>query len=529
VSNLIFTINKVLQDLKLKLGSNTWESRRRYFERLVRLSEKLKITEPCQELYDAFIADDNNSLERRSMHLICVRLLDASAGTHAKDSRGILINQPPLPSEAVVQEFFKIRDSLSANSVPIDYLIVKAEIEMRYLNLSVSTIGQYRHSWMDIRHYYNIVNSQLYDDALIRNYLQEINIKRSHAVMKEWKWKINRKAAYVLIEVANTGRFQWRNIHENISFSDPEVEIIKKEYKTLLEQKNLSLSTIDLYDYVFRKTIEFANLLSLEDFQTLTSKTIQLVISKFSEKCNKRSMATILPILRSILKYIHESNLTKWDLSGSVIGAFIQRDSVATYISEKDQRKLIIRLDEESKRTKAIIYLALHLGLRDSDICNLTFAEIDWQDDKIRLNQKKTGKPLVLPLLSNVGNALMDYILNERPVRNDNYPYIFLRNQAPNTKLSSVYFICSNLIQRLGINPVNGNSKGIHLFRYSLVYKLLSAKVPYQVITDTLGHTSKDSDKPYYSMDECMLRMCALNLSIIGKITWKDSGLNEGL
>lgn len=116
----------------------------------------------------------------------------------------------------------------------------------------------------------------------------------------------------------------------------------------------------------------------------------------------------------------------------------------------------------------------------------------------------------------------MDYILDERPKRTDRYPYVFLRKQAPYNKLITVYPICSKLLGFLEINPINGTTRGVHLFRYSMVHNLLVAKVPYQVITDALGHTSKEADKPYLSMDESMLRMCALDLSIIGKVSWKE-------
>lgn len=238
-------------------------------------------------------------------------------------------------------------------------------------------------------------------------------------------------------------------------------------------------------------------------------------------------MATILPILRSLLAFFHRTGLVRKDLSGIVMGSFVQRGSVATYISEKDQTKLTSQLSKESKRTKAVILLAMHLGLRDCDICNLTFQEIDWWNDKIRLIQKKTGEPLILSLLPDIGNALMDYILDERPERADHYPYIFLRKQAPHNKLTSIYSTCSRLLGYLEIKPVNGTATGVHLFRYSMVHKLLTAKVPHRVITDVLGHTSKESDKPYLSMEESMLRMCALNLSVIGRVSWRDGAFSD--
>jgi len=514
-------INTVLQQLKHELASETRESRRRYFNQMIRLAKKLNITEPCQELYDAYIADDNSSPERHSLHVRCVKMIDASASTQAKDKHGILFNEPPMPDEATIQKFFQSRGFPITNGVSIDYLIVKAGIEMKYLNLTDSTIGQYRHSWMDIRRYFNAASSHVYDGTLMQDYLQEINTRRSNNSMKEWKWKINRKAAHVIMEVANTGIFHWGMIHKNISCNSPEIEDIRLQYIDSLKHRNFSKSTIELYDYVFRKAMDFAGIETTKDLQLLSPENVQLIIDKLSKISSRRSMATILPILRSILNTLHTDNFVKKNLSGMIMGGFVQRGSVAAYISEKDQTDLIAQLDKESKRTKAVILLALRLGLRDCDIRNLTFQEIDWQHDKIRLIQYKTGEPLVLPLLPDVGNALMDYIINERPRKNDHYPYVFLRKQAPYHKLTSVYTACSKLLDRLGINPVNGTATGVHLFRYSLVHKLLAAKVPHQVITDTLGHVSKESDKPYLSMEESMLRMCGLDLSVIGRISWE--------
>lgn len=526
MTKLEANINTILLQLKPEIASETWVSRRRYFNQMIRLAERLNITEPCQELYDAFIEDDNGSPERHSLHVRCVKLVDASAGTQAKDEYGILFNEPSMPDEAIVQKFFQNREFPIANDICIDYLIVKAGIEMKYLNLTDSTIGQYRHSWMEIRRYFNAANSHMYDGTLMHDYLQEINVQHSNNSIKEWKWKINRKAAHVLMEVADTGRFQWGIIHKNINCNTPEVEYIRQQYMNFLKQRNLSQSTIQLHDYVFRKAMEFAGIETQEDLLSLTPEIVQLVINKLADNCSKRSMATILPILRFMLKFLHTDGLIKRELSGMVMGGFVQKYSVAAYISEKNQTKLVTGLNKEYKRTRAIILLALRLGLRECDICNLTFQGIDWQHDRIQLVQKKTGEPLVLPLLPDVGNALMEYILYERPKRNDHYPYIFLRKQAPYNKLVSVYSICSKLLNRMGIKPVNGNAIGVHLFRYSLVHRLLVAKVPHQVITDTLGHTSKESDKPYLSMEESMLRMCALDLSIIGRMTWKGGGIN---
>lgn len=521
------TIKTVLDQSRLKLASETWESRRRYFNQMLQCAEAHGITEPCSKLYEAFIADDHGSPERRSLHIRCVKLIDEFAHTNAKNEHGILFNEPSMPCEAEVQKLFKDWKLSIGKGISIDHLIIKAEMEMNYLRLTVSTMGQYRHSWMDIRRYFFNAGVSEYDEALLRSFLQIINCLRSSGSMKEWKWKINRKAAHVLMEIANTGRFQWRAIKRDADCGSLEIESVRLKYLESLVQRNLSQATINLHDYVFRKTVKFTGIDALQDLKSLSPETIQIAVIKFADICNRRSLATIMPIYRSLLVFLHTSGLIERDLSGIVMSVFVQRCSVTAYLSENDQVNLMLQLENESKRTKAVILLAMKLGLRDCDICSLTFQEIDWRKDKIRLNQKKTGEPLVLPLLPDIGNALMDYILNERPKRNDHYPYIFLRKQAPYNKLSSVYAICSKLLEQQKVKPINGTAKGTHLFRYSMVHRLLAAKVPHQVITDVLGHISKESDKPYISMEESMLRVCALDLSAVGSISWKEGALGD--
>ncbi|NLC26214.1 MAG: tyrosine-type recombinase/integrase [Fastidiosipila sp.] len=166
--------------------------------------------------------------------------------------------------------------------------------------------------------------------------------------------------------------------------------------------------------------------------------------------------------------------------------------------------------------------LALRLGLRDSDICGLRFSQIDWMNEQIILEQKKTDVRLCLPLLEDVGNAIVDYIMNERPEAAKDCPFVFVRKQAPYKKLETMYMICSRLLDLAQVKTVNGHRRGVHVCRYTLTHKLLLKKVPHQLITDVLGHVSKESDKPYLSMEEQMLRECPLDFSLIGQKYWEE-------
>ena len=101
-------------------------------------------------------------------------------------------------------------------------------------------------------------------------------------------------------------------------------------------------------------------------------------------------------------------------------------------------------------------------------------------------------------------------------------PYVFVRMQAPFKKLESMYMVCSKLLDKAEIRTVNKDSRGVHVCRYTLTHKLLLNKIPHQVITDALGHVSKESDKPYLSMEEQMLKECPLDFSQIGQQYWRE-------
>ena len=87
--------------------------------------------------------------------------------------------------------------------------------------------------------------------------------------------------------------------------------------------------------------------------------------------------------------------------------------------------------------------------------------------------------------------------------------------------MKSAYSLCARIFNKLEIKTSNNKGKGIHVFRYTLAKRLLETQIPHQIITDTLGHVSNDSDKYYYSMEEEKLKMCCLDARWIGVKTWK--------
>ena len=72
--------------------------------------------------------------------------------------------------------------------------------------------------------------------------------------------------------------------------------------------------------------------------------------------------------------------------------------------------------------------------MRAVDVCNIKLSDIDWNKDIIYIKQQKTGMALNIPLRKSYGNAIVDYILNERPECTSKY--LFVRELAPFTRLN---------------------------------------------------------------------------------------------
>lgn len=529
MNNLKAIVDAVIIRQKAELSPSTFDVRRRYLIHLVEHAENIGIETPCQALYDSYVSRSNTP-DTRFQLFHAVRLVDKAADTRAFTPEGSLYNEPELPSEdAAISAFAEISFPLKDGSIDTGYLIRLSAIKMKYLCHSESTFGQYIKAWREFYCYlYAVIRDTVFSRKNADKFLRTRDDKLKSGTIKKWKWKIYRRSILVLLEVANTGKFEWKMFRSNqVRCKDDTIEELRLHYLSYLKTMNLENNTIDLHDYVFRNIIEELAVSDVHELETITPGHIQGMLTGFSGRLCANSCGTVYPIIRKILVYLHGSGFIKKDFSGMVLTPAYRQMHLRPYMTASDENKVFKVLDNSPLRNKAMMCLALRLGLRDMDICNLQFDQIDWRNDRIVIEQEKTGISLSLPLLEDVGNAIMDYIVNERPATLTGYPYVFVRRQAPFTKISSMYKICSKTLDAADVDVVNRKSRGVHVCRYTLTHKLLKAKVPHQVITDTLGHISKESDKPYLSMEESMLRECPLDFSIIGQKYWEEGDTND--
>lgn len=520
-------VHGILVDNKGNQKQSTYYMTELVFKRLLRIADEYSIDEPNQALFDMFSSDDHGSKDRRSRHQLALRQVDMAAKTHLLTPEGVFYNNPELPDR---EETDRILNEMSfpIECIDLGYLIARTLNELKELGLSESSLGQYHHALRLIQVYcMRKQNSMTFSHSLCNDFLEENNMLLDTGMIQLWCWKINRKAVYVLEEVALTGHYSWKLTKtDELEFANSGLESIRREYLESQRNENFSSATMKLRDYVFRTAFHYGGIENADSLKMISPETVQLIIMKFSEACSLSSMGTILNALRNILKYLWGNGYIEEDRSGCVMKPFSHKCNVASYISHEDEDRLLQVLDDSPLRDKAMNLMALNLGMRGIDICKLRFDEVDWYSDRIQIHQSKSGEPLVLPLTEEVGNAIADYIFNERPKLPHLPRFVFLSQNAPYRRLKKLYHVSRHAIDKAGITPVNGGHKGSHLLRYTMVHRLLERQVPHQVITDALGHSSKDADKNYITMEPPMLRLCALDLKDIGFKHWGEASLD---
>jgi integrase/recombinase XerD len=180
-------------------------------------------------------------------------------------------------------------------------------------------------------------------------------------------------------------------------------------------------------------------------------------------------------------------------------------------------RRMLARIDRRSatgKRDYAMILTTARLGLRVSDLRGLELGDLDWRAKQVRIVQHKTGRPLRLPLLDDVGWAVIDYIRDGRP--ETACPKVFVKHRHPFDAFgssSSVATRLPRLAARAGIEFPPGEVCGMHSLRGALAVAMIGGGTPIPVVSAVLGHASSDTTQAYYlRFDVERLRGCALDV-----------------
>lgn len=387
------------------------------------------------------------------------------------------------------------------------------------LSYSLSTVDRYRCGWRRIREYMASNGIERYGREAEERLLGDSFRGRGIPKLSETE-RFMYRGAKMLTEFQATGRTtaparSYRK-EDPIVFDGAMGGAITGFLNHKRSEERLAVGT--LYGYR-RNLFPFLQYCNKKGARSIKDIDLAFILGYLNQlDCRKKTSVQLAILsLRSFMKYAYRQRLLAIDHSDKIprYRSVGQPKLPSTYTREEVER-LILSVDRSSalgKRNYAIILLAARLGLRASDISRLKFTELHWDTSTLEIRQVKTGKELVLPLLPDVGNALIDYLKYGRPVSES--PFVFLIGRPPYAQFHTsqvVTHVVQRAYRKAGID-IKGRRFGAHSLRHSLGFRMLEESTALPVISEVLGHESTESTKYYLRIDLRSMRQCMLDVT----------------
>ncbi len=403
-----------------------------------------------------------------------------------------------------------------ANNLPISELIEKMDAHMVSLGYTASTLRHYRQAWNALKNLALSEGATHFSKELGFRLLREhYKIDPYESNLSEYK-SVVRRSVMLLLEFQISGMIAKRQPKGDYDIPAG-FKAAGNQFMDFLRESSLAPGTIYNYRmFIFRATSFFVNHGAL-GLESLNNDLINLYMKTFAG-FSKAYISANMHSLSKFLDYAHEQGYTDKVFSFPSITVYKDR-RVPEYYTADEVSKILSSIDRGNalgKRNYAMVLLGARYGLRISDIISLKLSELDFENNRISITQQKTGKPLTLDILPDVGWALIDYLKNGRPdAECDN---VFLRHTHPYkafTRGETMQYMLRQYALSAGIWKA-GTEKhcSFHMLRYSLASDLIQQGVSLTTISGILGHSELNVTTLYARLDVPQLKACALEVPV---------------
>jgi len=376
----------------------------------------------------------------------------------------------------------------------------------------------YKQQWMMLLEFSQERDEVYYSEKLGIDFVE----KKFNILQKDSEGSLKRSEVQKLRVIRMLGDFQLHGSvlrryykHKEILHNQYFIEVISN-FKQYCIDKECSTVTIGHYTKQSAKFLDYSDSHGLTSFNEINLTLIHNYIKTLAGYAYK-TVELQLCSLRSFLKYLHLNSMTVVDYSLKIPMIQSRKQTrIPSVWSVDDLKKLISAIDRGSpmgKRDYAMILLASRLGLRISDIKKLTFEDFHWNDNQLVFVQSKTRTTICLPLVQDVGWAVIDYLKYGRPKVETSC--VFVRHVAPFFPFSDDDHLHQVIVKymRLAHIPISSKRRvGMHSLRHTLASLLLESNTPLPAISDILGHVDTESTAVYLKVDIKKLKECPLNL-----------------
>jgi len=249
------------------------------------------------------------------------------------------------------------------------------------------------------------------------------------------------------------------------------------------------------------------------DLGALRAADVVAFVQHESKRVQPQVVKNTVTGLRAFLRYAQYCGAVGADLVASVpaVATWVTTPPLPKAISADHAQRAIESCDRGTavgRRDRAVLLLLARLGLRTCEIFRLLLDDIDWDQGHVRI-RGKGGRQCLLPLPTDVGEAIAAYLQDGRPASADRH--VFLRSHAPIRGLMEGSDAIGSIVRyALRRAKVDAPHRGAHQFRHALAVCLLQRGASLSEIGEVLRHRSPQSTAIYATIDVEALRALAL-------------------
>lgn len=395
------------------------------------------------------------------------------------------------------------------------------------LSYAPKTVDRYRQIWKQIRAYMAAHRIVLYDQRVEERLLCHQYGRRS---LKEIPYteRTFYHGVKMLTEFSQSGKINLpvRPHKKPILFNGPLGELMTTFMHHKRVEERLSIIRLSCYQ---RHLSEFLTYCQEHQINTIADVDLRVILLYLGQ-LNPRTTPVYMAIsaLRGLLRYAFEQKLLQVDYAKKIPRyKRAHQPKLPSVYAKEEVEKLIASVDRSSptgKRNYAIILLSARLGLRASDIARLRFEHLHWPTSTISIQQWKTGRDVTLPLLSDVGNAIVDYLRYARPSSEEAQVFLTARPPyGPFPTSNVVTHVVQRAFKKAGIS-IHGKKFGPHALRHSLASRMLEERTVLPVISEVLGHQSSESTRYYLRIDLKSMQQCILEVPAVASDFYEQKG-----
>jgi len=399
---------------------------------------------------------------------------------------------------------------------PLQDLLQDLEQELLRLGYTEGSMKFYRNRWKKIMQFAEERGEIFYSEQLGIDYVEH----HSQILKKDFDKTLSQKDTQELRIIRMIGDFQLHRTvlrryykHRKL-LTDSYYIGVSKGFKRYCQHKDYSKVTVDHYVKQSERFMDYLVSQGIHDCHGVELPVINGYIRTLAGYTYKTVEQNICSI-RSFLRYLQNQGILKTDLASKTPMIQARKQTRIPSVWTKEELDALIaaidRGNPKGKRDYAIILLACVLGLRVTDIKNLTFGCFRWETKKLIFIQSKTRETVTLPIPAEVGWAVIDYLKYGRPKVDS--PVLFVRHVAPFLPFSESDHLHQIIhgYMRIAHLPTLKKHRGMHSLRHTAASRMLEHDTPLAVISDILGHTDTDATAVYLKVDINKLKECCLD------------------